>query len=145
MKKMILALALVFTVSGAFADDVAVTKQVLQSFRSNFSDATDISWSVGNTYYKAAFTLNDQKVFAFFDLDGRYLGLSRYISSLQLPVNLHSSLRKQIGQKWITDLFEVANDEGTTYYVTVENADTKFVLMSTTAGGWHMYKKSEKV
>ena len=145
MKKMILALALVFTISSAFASDVTVTKQVLKSFNSNFSNAMDITWTETDTYYKAAFTLNDQKVFAFFTLDGEYLGLTRYISSLQLPLNLHSNLKKHYSQKWITDLFEVANDEGTTYYITVEDADTKLVLKSTPGSEWHVYKKSEKI
>jgi len=145
MKKLILALALVFTISCAFANDVTVTQQVLNSFKSNFYNAKDITWTHTNTYYKAAFTLNEQKVFAFFDLDGEYLGLSRYISSVQLPVSLLSSLKKHYGQKWITDLFEVANEEGTSYYITVEDADTKLVLMSTTGSEWSVYKKSEKI
>ena len=145
MKKIIVALALVFTISSAFANDVTVTKQVLKSFRDNFSNAMDITWTQTGTYYKAAFTLNEQKVFAFFDLDGEYLGLTRYISSLQLPLHLHSSLKKHYSQKWITDLFELTNDDGTSYYITVEDADTKLVLKATPGSDWHIYKKSEKL
>ena len=144
MKKMILALAMVFTLSSAFANEETVKKEVLNAFRSNFTNATEISWTVSDTYYKAAFTLNDQKVFAFYSLDGQFLGLTRYISSIQLPVKLHNSLMKNQPGKWITDLFEVANDEGTTYYITVEDANTKLVLKSNGSNDWNVFKKSEK-
>ena len=92
MKKMILALAMIFTISSAFANEETVKKEVLSAFKSNFTNATEISWTISDTYYKAAFTLNDQKVFAFYNLEGQFLGLTRYISSLQLPVKLHNSL-----------------------------------------------------
>ena len=145
MKKLIIALALVFTITSAFASDVVVTKQVLKSFSTNFSNATDISWSIGDQYYKAAFKLNEQNVFAFFNLDGEYLGLTRYISTLQLPVNLHTSLKKNFSNKWVTDLFELSNEEGTSYYITVENADTKMVLKSVHGIDWYVYKKTQKI
>ena len=91
---MILALALVFTITGAFATETTVKKEVLNAFKSNFTNAREVSWSISDTYYKAAFTLNDQKVFAFYNLEGQFLGLTRYITSLQLPVKLHNNLMK---------------------------------------------------
>ncbi len=145
MKKMILALAVFFTISSAFANEVTIKKEVLNAFNSNFTNATEISWTISDTYYKAAFTLNDLKVFAFYNLDGQFLGLTRYINSLQLPVRLHSSLMKNYPGKWITDLFEVSNDEGTTYYITVENADTKIILKSNGGNDWSVYKKRAKI
>ena len=144
MKKLILALAMVFTLSSAFANEETVKKEVLNAFRSNFSNASEISWTISDTYYKAAFTLNDQKVFAFYSLDGQFLGLTRYISSLQLPVKLHNSLMKNQKGKWITDLFEVSNEEGTSYYITVENANTKLMLKAGGNNDWSVIKKSDK-
>ena len=144
MKKIIVALALVFTISSAFAKDVTITKQVIESFRSNFSNIKEITWTITDSYYKAAFTLNEQKVFAFFNCDGEYLGLTRYISTFQLPLNLQSDLKRHYGQKWVTDLFEVSNDEGTAYYITIEDSNTKFILNSTPGGDWHLYKKEKK-
>lgn len=144
MKKIIVALALVFTISSAFAKDVTITKEVLKSFNSNFSHAKEITWTITDTYYKAAFTLNEQNVFAFFNYEGEYLGLTRYISTFQLPLNLQSNLKRHYSQKWITDLFEVTNDEGTAYYITVEDGNAKFVLQSTPGGNWHLFKKVKK-
>ena len=144
MKKIIVALTLVFTISSAFAKEVTVTKQVLQSFTRNFSQAKEITWTVTDSYYRASFTLNEQKVFAFFNCDGLYLGLTRYISSFQLPLNLQSRLKRHYGKKWITDLFEMTNDEGTAYYITVEDSDTKIILNASSGSDWHLYKKEKK-
>jgi len=146
MKKIMMILALIFTVSAGFASpgEEAVSKQALNSFKSEFAGATDVAWTVGTNYYKVAFTLSDQKLFAFYNNQGEFLAVARYISSLQLPLSLQSSLKKSSGNYWITDLFEMANDNETTYYVTLENADAKVVLRSTDGSEWFIYQKSKK-
>ena len=146
MKKMMIAMALVLTVitTTAFAG-VTVKQEVLNAFKTEFATATEVNWTVGDTYYKADFTLNDQKLFAFYSLDGEFLALTRNISSLQLPLNLQKSLKNKFSGQWITDLFEVANGEGTAYYITLETADTKIVLKSIGGSDWTVYKKSNKV
>jgi hypothetical protein len=72
------------------------------------------------------------------------LGLTRYISPADLPLALQSDLKKSYDSYWISDLFEVSNDEGTTYYITLEDADTKKVLKATDGRSWHDYKKVKK-
>lgn len=146
MKKilMMLALMLTLTTTWAFKGEEAINKQALDAFKTEFAGATDAAWSVGSNYYKVAFTFNDQKLFAFYNPEGEFMAVTRYISSLQLPLNLQSSLKKECSSCWITDLFEVANSEGTAYYVTLENADTKIVLRSANGGDWSVYQKSKK-
>jgi hypothetical protein len=145
MKKMMIALAMVFTLitTTSFAG-ATVKQEVLNAFKTEFTKATEVNWSVGDTYYKAAFTMNDQKLFAFYSLDGEFLALTRNISSLQLPLNLQKSLKNRVTGQWITDLFEVANGEGTAYYITLESADTKVVLKSVGGSDWTVYKKINK-
>ena len=145
MKKMMIVLAMVFTLitTTSFAG-ATVKQEVLNAFKTEFTKATEVNWSVGDTYYKAAFTMNDQKLFAFYSLDGEFLALTRNISSLQLPLNLQKSLKNRVTGQWITDLFEVANGEGTAYYITLESADTKVVLKSVGGSDWTVYKKINK-
>ena len=146
MKKimMVLAMVLTLTTTWAFTGEEAINKQALSAFKTEFAGATDAAWTVGANYYKVTFTLNDQKLFAFYNAAGDFLGVTRYLSSLQLPLNLQSRLKKDCTNYWISDLFEVANGEGTTYYATLENADTKIVLKSVDGGGWTVYQKSKK-
>lgn len=45
---------------------------------------------------------------------------------------------------WVSDLFEVAKNGTTSYYITLENADTKLVLQSTGGSNWSEFKKEKK-
>ena len=145
MKKIMIALVILITVmrTTAFANEIIVKQEVLNAFKIEYSSAKEVNWTAGENYYKASFTMNDQKLFAFYTIDGEFLALTRYVSSLELPENIQNSLRKQFKEKWITDLFEVVNSEGTLYYATLENADSKIILKSAT-GYWTLYRKDEK-
>jgi hypothetical protein len=57
---------------------------------------------------------------------------------------LQGNLKKDYSDYWISDLFEVANNEGTSYYVTLENADTKMVLKASDGKSWRSYSKVKK-
>jgi uncharacterized protein YxeA len=146
MKKIMMMLALVLTIGTSFAytGEEAVNKQALNSFKKEFAGATEAAWTVGDNYYKVTFSLNDQKLFAYYNMQGNFLAVTRNISSLQLPLNLQTSLKKSYNNYWISDLFEVANNDGTNYYVTLETADTKIILKSTDGTDWSIYQKSKK-
>jgi hypothetical protein len=146
MKKIMMMLALVLTVGSSFAftGEEAVNKQALNAFKKDFAGATEAAWTVGSNYYKVTFSLNDQKLFAYYNTQGDFLAVTRNISSLQLPITLQTSLKRSYNSYWISDLFEVAKNDGTNYYVTLETADTKIVLKSTDGGNWSIYQKSKK-
>jgi hypothetical protein len=90
------------------------------------------------------FTLSDQKLFAFYNSQGEFLAVTRYISSFQLPIHLQTGLKKSYNNYWISDLFEISGNDETSYYVTLENADTKIVLRSTDGKEWTPYQKNKK-
>ncbi len=140
-----LTLAIVISTLSAFAGEVEVNPKVLNAFKSEFKTAKEVEWTVGTDYFRATFTYNDKHVYAYYDVNGVLLGLSRFISPDDLPLALQGNLKKNYSDYWISDLFEVANNEGTTYYVTVENADAKMVLKATDGKSWTSYKKNKKV
>jgi len=145
MKKIIITLAMVLSLSASFAftGERAVNNRALSAFRTEFAGATNVDWTVGNDYYKVTFNMGEQKLFAFYSGSGEFMAVTRYISSFNLPINLHKSLKKTYSNYWISDLFEIANGDGTSYYVTLETADTKIVLKSTD-GHWSVYQKVQK-
>ena len=146
MKKIMMTLALALTLSTmyAFTGEEAINKQALNAFKTEFASATDAAWTVGSDYYKVTFTMNDQKLFAYYSMNGEFMAVTRFISSFQLPLNLQSSLKRSNTNYWITDLFEMANHDGTSYYVTLETADSKIVLKSTDGSDWSVFQKSKK-
>jgi hypothetical protein len=145
MKKILVTLAVTIITLSSFAGEVKVSSKVLDAFQTEFAAATDVTWSEGNNFYKAAFLFNGQHVSAFYNMEGELIGTTRYISSLDLPIGLQANLKKSYANYWISDLFEVSNSEGISYYITVENADNKIVLKSAIGdANWKVYKKSTK-
>ena len=133
-----------FAIENPTTPNAKVSNTVLKSFKSAFSEAAEVEWSENGSLYKASFTLHGQHVTAFYEGNGALVALTRNISSVQLPVSLQSSLKKNYSEFWITDLFEVSNDEGTEYYVTLEDNDTKLVLRTSLGSNWSTYQKSRK-
>ena len=146
MKKILLVLGLVATmgVCSAYPSE-RVSQKVLASFKTEFKTAQNVEWETGANYFRASFTMNEQQIFAFYNVEGDLLSVARYISSIQLPVNLFSDLKNNYSKYWITDLFEVSNNEGLHYYVTLETADSKLVMRSSNGGSWSTYSKNKKI
>jgi CRISPR/Cas system-associated exonuclease Cas4 (RecB family) len=155
MKKMILTMAIAISSLTGFADTTIskpvaangvenVSEKVLDAFKTEFNTVNDVEWTIGSDYYKASFVYNEKHVFAFYNMDGELLGLTRYISPIDLPLNLQVSLKKNNDSYWISDLFEVAKNGMTSYYITIENADTKTVLKSTGGNDWEKFKTVKK-
>lgn len=144
MKKIILMLAITISTLSAFAGE-EVNPRVLASFKNEFASAKEVAWTVTADYFKAEFTFNGQYVNAFYNTDGELMGLTRNITSLELPMNLQASLKKSYEDFWISDLFEITRSNNTGYYITLENADTKIVLKATAGEDWSVYKKVKKV
>jgi hypothetical protein len=134
-----------FVSLSAFANEKKVSPKVLNAFNTEFTSAQEVQWTATNDYYKASFDMNGVKVFAFYNLDGELMGLTRNISSAQLPVSLQASLKKNYGNYWISDLIEVAKNNGTSYYATLENGDKKVVLTSASGSDWSTFKKDRKI
>jgi hypothetical protein len=145
MRKIILMLAISISTMSAFASDAEINAKVLESFKTEFATAKEVSWSDVGSYYKAEFTFNGQHVNAYYSKEGELLGLTRYITSVDLPLALQTSLKKTYGDFWISDLFETTKDTSTTYYITLEDADTQIVLKASAGDSWSVYKKIKKV
>ncbi|MCW3116703.1 MAG: hypothetical protein JWM28_785 [Chitinophagaceae bacterium] len=144
MKKLIIA-ATMFVSLSAFAGREKVNEKVLSAFNTEFANAQEVEWTISAGYFKASFGMNGQRVFAFYNKDGDLMGLTRNIPSSQLPVRLQAGLNKNYKSFWISDLFEVSNTDGTSYYVTLENGDNKIVLKSSAGNDWSTYKKDRKI
>ena len=126
------------------ATDV-VSAKALKSFQTTFTQATEAEWTITENYYKVQFLLNGQTITAFYNEDGKLISVTRNISSLQLPIILQTELKKEYNNYWITDLFEMSNDYGAEYYLTLEDADNKTILKSSVgSNAWTVYLKLRK-
>lgn len=152
MKKLLIALAIVtgsFTAAHAgspavFDGEEKVNARVLDAFNREFRTAKEIIWTIGASYYEASFVYNDQYITAYYNMDGELIGLARNIMQEYLPLALQIDLKKNYKDYWISNLFEVAKDNDTAYYITVEDADAKMVLKATDGRNWNVFKKVKK-
>ena len=146
MKKIITILAMTLVVSTSFAsiEPETVSNQALNTFTSEFVGATDATWAINRNFYQVTFTLDGQQMFAYYNKSGEFLAVSQNISSVELPNTLKKDLKKVMSNRWITDLFEITNNDQTSWYVTVESADEKIVLKSD-GGKWRVFQTIEKI
>ncbi len=144
MKKMILTLAIAVMTLSAFAGEVGVNEKVLEAFRTEFATAKEVTWSAGDNYFRANFTYNEKYVFAYYNTNGELLGVTRYISPSDLPISLQQDLKKDYADYWVSDLFEVARNDESGYYITLENGDSKIVLKAADIFEWTPYQKYKK-
>lgn len=140
----LLALILTTTTFAKNIDDKQVNNKVVTAFNQKFTQASDLKWNVTANYVEATFKMNDQFMFAYFTETGELLGISRNILVNQLPINLQADIKKVYAGSWVTELFELAKDGETTYYITLENADQKVSLKSADGNSWSTYKKVKK-
>lgn len=148
MKKIILSavFALLLATSSLFAAEAPeVNAQVLNAFKTQFAGATGVEWSTGSNFYKASFLYNNNYVFAYYNTEGEFMATVRNISSVNLPMMLQTNLKQNYDDYWISDLYELAKNDGTAYFITLENADQKIILKSSGGTEWTLHKKSGKV
>jgi hypothetical protein len=133
-------LALIITVS-AFADPI---NNAHTNFNKQFKQATNVCWSKVGEREKVCFTFEGRAVCAYYDADGKLYSITRSLLSTELPLILSTELKQNYKDYWITNVSEVANDEGTSYYATLENADHEMVLKSTNISDWAVFQKFKK-
>ena len=148
MKKQILALAIMlmtaFTSAFAAKDD-GISQYTIASFKKDFVSATNVSWQIQPMYTKVTFTFNAQVLFAYYNKENNELiAVVRNIRTTDLPIHLFTSLRKEYGGYWITGLFEIAKQDETSYYITIEKPDETLVLEAKGLNEWSVYSKTKK-
>ncbi len=149
LSKLVLATALFLTVGiassfAAPAPTGGIGYTVNSAFHKDFANATVIDYKVSKDYTRLTLKMTDVIFEAFYNDNGDLLAVSQNIRSSLLPVKLLAELRKNYGNCWISDLFQLTSDDQSNYYITLENADSKITLKSSDAAGWELYKKTNK-
>ncbi len=115
----------------------------MQALQSTFTDAKNVNWTEVNNLYKAEFVSGGQTLTAYFNADGKLVASARDIAVSQLPILLQTDLRNNYVNYNVANLFEVDNESGISYYVTIGNAGKTMQLKSIGYGVWSVYQKSK--
>ena len=146
MKKTVMAVVFISLTLGnsVFAGEREVGKRVLKAFEKEFTGAVDAQWRTYEEYVRVDFTFNNVPLIACYKFDGKRLALVRNIISSSLPLSLQFDLGKRYKDHWVTQLYELVNDEGTQYRLTLESADQIIHLRSNGSDDWEVVKEEEK-
>ena len=141
MKKFILSLAILLTWFGtAFANHpYSVTERAIISFQKDFHHAYDVSWFETNNYVRATFHQDREVLIAYYDFRGNLIGVVHNILTISLPSNLQKDIKKYYAGYWVSELFQVTNDDGDYYYIQLKNADETIVLSAEGTNSWQRY------
>ena len=128
-----------------FANDgIKPSEKLQKEFSKEFTQAADVNWEKVGDYYKASFIENGKYFVAYFDAYNQMQSISRNISTDMLPLVLQKSLKDKTSEKtWITGCIELFGENGTEYYIMVENADQNTIYQAN-GNSWEEYKRTDK-
>jgi hypothetical protein len=149
MKKLIaiLGASILLYANSLFANvyETTVSKKISTSFTDAFAGAKDVKWYTDdNKTFTAKFTLNNNKVTAFYREDGSLMATSRYLTGEQLPLNVLSRLNRKYSDCSIYSVVEYTAEEHTVYYLTLENKDSWIIVKADEDGTLRTNKKMKK-
>ena len=138
------AVAILFAVS-SFASPVTGpdTKKAAEVFSKVFANAQSVKWEENSKFLSASFQLYGNYMSAHFSPSAELIGVSRNITSSQLPLHLFAQLKKHYSNYWISELFEYVTKDSDSYYVTLENAD-QILILKGDSNGFTTYKRTNK-
>lgn len=130
MKKLFFSTLLAISLaSSAFAAETKkVSSAATNTFAADFKKATEITWSVTDEYAKATFVLNNQKMEAFYNVNGEIIGTSTHAIIEDLPVHAKRSFAKKFNGYTVKEIIHFDGTEETAYYISAENDKETVIL-----------------
>ncbi|MDB5249567.1 MAG: hypothetical protein JWQ40_3961 [Segetibacter sp.] len=146
MKKLFIAALLALSVvTGAFAADTKkVSKIVLNNFSSEFKDAGNIAWAAVGEYAKATFTLNNQRMEAFYNWNGEMIGTSKAITLEQLPTNAKRNFARKFDGYAVKEAIRFEGTEEAAYYISAENEKEALIIKIADSSDVSIFSRTKK-
>jgi len=123
-----LSLILTMAITTANAAPDPVSKQIQESFKKEFPNTQALAWNAVGEFMRATFLLDGQRTEAYFSEDGTLQGSVRLLFFSQLPLAVMKAVEKRYQEPDALDVYEVTNDEGTSYRITLESQEKKYKI-----------------
>lgn len=123
-----------------------VKREVRLAFEKEFSGAQAVNWETlsGKSIYHATFTINNDRLHAYYDADGQLLVTGREVKAESLPLLITRGLDQQFGTYSVRDVVEINNGLETSYIIKVSKAQKDVFVQGYTDGSITKLKKSGK-
>ncbi len=130
MRKLFIAALLAVTVaSSAFAAGSSkVNSFALKNFNTQFTHASDVSWTTSENYIKAVFLNNNERMEAYYNSTGDLIGTSRSINTEVLPTSAKRTLAKKYDGYTVKEAIQFDGTEESAYFISLENDQESVIL-----------------
>lgn len=129
MKKFFL-LALTAIATGTIAFAGPSTKKVSDHFSAAFKNAQNVTWTTSGDYNQASFTLDAQKVNAYYNEEGELIGTTKTVAFDKLPESALETITTKytFPEYRLSGCIEFTDGSNNSfYYVSFENNDETVV------------------
>ncbi len=148
MKKFFTAALFVCAITlSAFASPRTISTKVNEHFVASFGKAKNVSWKTDGRFDKVSFQLGNEKVNAFYDVDGELIGTSKDLAFDKLPkAGLETITTKytfpEYQVKHCMEFTNASNEKN--FYVSFDKAGETIVLEITKIGMVSVFSKTVK-
>jgi hypothetical protein len=149
MKRILLlivfSVTLSFTIVAQKISSSDVPAPVNETFKSKFSIAEKVIWSLDYDKYKAEFNVSKFEYTATFSQDGKWLKTETFLKSSELPKVIKEKLAKEYGELSdykIEDPEKVETSDSVTYEMEVIKGDSTYKMVISENG--EIISKEEK-
>jgi len=137
MKKTMFFLAILFTVglTPVKANDwPGPNDRAVETFNKEFKGAEDLRWKKEAEFQKALFFFHGHRLIAYFSEEGRLLGSARDVLFNDLPLPVIKAFEGHFAGADYRMIHEIINEEGTTYWLTLEVKGRQYHVKASTSG-----------
>jgi hypothetical protein len=146
MKKLFIAALITVTVAtSAFAKDVnKVSSRAIHNFNFDFKGAEKVNWTAKTSFFKATFTLNGERMEAFYNLSGDVIGTAKNITLDQLPTNAKRTFAKRYDGYTVKEAIRFEGVEESAYFISAENEKENVILKVGDDASVSVFQKDRK-
>ncbi len=106
-----------------------------ESLKVMYGKVDNLSWSrAKNNLTRANFTIDGEKLSAFFDVDGRHVATTTEVAIDQLPVAARKAVKTKSEGNQVVGLVEYSSDNETAYYLELSDGKKNTIYKITGSG-----------
>ena len=139
------ALMVVTVAASAFAKEPKIVNSAaVNNFAIEYKKASDVNWSTTDIYVKATFVLNQQRMEAFYNLEGDKIGTSKAFNTEELPTTAKRALAKKFNGYTVSQSIEFQGTDETAYFISADNEKESVILKVNGDGNLSTFQRTKK-
>lgn len=147
MKKLFVSalLAIAFTGAAYATGNEGISKQIRMSFEKEFAGAQYVNWEslAEKDIYHATFVLNNERLNAYFNNEGRLLATGRFVKTESLPMLVTKGIMEKYNKHEIVEVIEFVADNETSYIVKLQSKEQQLFVRAFYDGNMAVLKKTK--